>query len=325
MLLRRTLFGTLMVAAALGCAAAHAQATYPLRPIKLVLPQSAGAGPDALARALGVEMGRLLGQPVVVENRPGANGSLAASYVVGQPADGYTLFLAGVSNMSWNPYLYKKLSYNPTTDFVGVGVVANSPFVTVASTKLGVKSLPELIQKAKAQPGALNFASGGMGNSTHLATELLMAKTGIRMQHVPFSGAGGSTPYTTLMAGETDLMTSVPSDLVPMAQSGRVVPLAVTGDKRLAPLPDVPTFKELGIDMAVPGWYAVVARAGTPPAIVQQLNAAIGRAMSGPRMQDVLASQMLEPMNGASSEVERLTKRDAEAWGPIIERLDIGR
>ena len=323
MLLRRTLLSVLLIAPALGLSVAQAQ-NYPSRPIKLVLPQPAGSGPDALARSLGEEMGRSLGQPVVVENRPGANGSLAATYVAGQPADGYTLFLTGVSTLSWNPYLYKKLTYSPS-DFIGVGALANSLFMTVASNRLGAKTLGEMIQKAKAQPGKLNFASGGIGNSTHLATELLMLKTGIQMQHVPFSGAGGSTPYTTLMAGETDVMTSVPADLIPMAQAGRMVPLAVTGEKRLPQLPNVPTFKELGIDMAVPGWYALVARKGTPSAIVNRLNGGIAEALKGPRVRELMAVQMLEPMAGPPSEVERLTKRDAEAWGPIIERLNIAK
>ncbi len=323
MLHRHIVLSTLMVVSTLGLPVAQAQ-TYPSKPIKLVLPQPAGSGPDAMARTLGEEMGRALAQPVLVENRPGANGSLAAAYVLGQPADGYTLFLTGVSNMSWNPYLYKKLVYNPA-DFVGVGVLANSRFVTAASNRLGVKSMSELIQRAKAEPGKLNFASVGVGNSTHLATELLMLKTGIKMQHVPFSGAGGSTPYTTLVAGETEVMTSVPSDFIPMAQAGRIVPLAVTGDKRLPQLPNVPTFQELGIDMAVPGWYALVARKGTPPAVIQQLNSVIAQSMNGPRLRELLAVQVLEPMTGPPSEVERLTKRDAEAWGPIIERLNIAK
>lgn len=320
---RRTTF-SLVTAGLLAGALAHAQ-TFPSRPVRIVLPQPAGTGPDAMARALADAMTKDLGQPVVIDNRPGANGSLAASYVISQPADGHTLLLAGVSNMSWNPYLYKRLSYNPTRDLMGVAMLANSRFVTVAAPSLGVRTLPDLIAKAKASPGSIDFASGGMGNSTHLATELLMQRTGLQMQHVPFGGATGATFYTSLMSGDTPVMTSVPSDIVPLAKAGKVVPLAVTGEKRMTQLPDVPTFKELGIDMDVPGWYALVARAGTSPAQIVRLNAAVNQALEGSKMREVLSAQVLEPLGGQPAEVERLTKRDSDAWGPIITKLNIAK
>lgn len=320
---RRTTFA-LVTAGLLTGALAHAQ-TYPSRPVKIVLPQPAGSGPDAMARALADALTKDLGQPVVIDNRPGANGSLAASYVISQPANGHTLLLAGVSNMSWNPYLYKQLSYNPSRDLMGVGLLANSRFITVAAPSLGVRTLPELIAKAKASPGSIDFASVGVGNSTHLATELLMQRTGVRMQHVPFGGATGATFYTSLMSGDTPVMTSVPSDIVPFVKAGKVVPLAVTGEKRMAQLPDVPTFKELGIDMDVPGWYALVARAGTLPAQIERLNAAVNKALDSAKMREVLAAQVLEPLRGGPAEVERLTKRDSDIWGPIITKLNIAQ
>lgn len=320
---RRTTFA-LVTAGLLTGALAHAQ-TYPSRPVKIVLPQPAGSGPDAMARALADALTKDLGQPVVIDNRPGANGSLAASYVISQPANGHTLLLAGVSNMSWNPYLYKQLSYNPSRDLMGVGLLANSRFITVAAPSLGVRTLPELIAKAKASPGIIDFASVGVGNSTHLATELLMQRTGVRMQHVPFGGATGATFYTSLMSGDTPVMTSVPSDIVPFVKAGKVVPLAVTGEKRMAQLPDVPTFKELGIDMDVPGWYALVARAGTSHAQIERLNAAVNKALDSAKMREVLAAQVLEPLRGGPAEVERLTKRDSDIWGPIITKLNIAQ
>lgn len=314
----------LLALAPLAPAVAQAQA-FPARTVRLVLPQPPGTGPDALTRALAEELGKDLGQPFVVENRPGANGALAAAHVIGQPADGHTVFVAGVSNLAWNPYLYKKLGYSPARDFVGVAMLAESPFVTVVAPQLGVRTLAELVARAKAQPGRLDFASAGIGNSTHLATELLMQRTGIQLQHVPFGGAAGSSFYTSLMQGDTPVMTSVASDIVPLSREGRVVPLAVTGDKRLAPLPEVPTFKELGIDMEVPGWYAMVARSGTAPAVIARLNTAVNKALNTPRVREMLAAQFLEPRAGAASEVERLTQRDAQTWGPIIERLEIAK
>jgi tripartite-type tricarboxylate transporter receptor subunit TctC len=299
--------------------------SFPARPIKLVIPQPPGTGPDALARTLGEALAKELGQTTIVENKPGANGTLAASYVISQPADGYTLFLAGVSNMSWNPYLYKKLSYDPLRDFAGVALIGNTPFVTVASPNLGVRSLPDLIKRAKAEPGRISFASAGIGNSTHLATELLMARTGMQMQHVPFSGSGGGNAYTSLLSGETPVMTTVPVDMVPLAKAGKVVPLAVTGEKRLPQLADVPTFKELGIDIAVPGWYSIVVRAGTPAGVIERLNAAINQAIETPQMRERLAMMMLEPIKAPATEVERWTKRDSEAWGPLIGKLGIAQ
>lgn len=298
---------------------------FPAKPIRLVVPQAAGSGPDVLARALGEVLSKSLGQPVLVENRPGANGTLAAAYVLSQPADGHTLFLAGVSNMAWNPYLYKSLSHQPSRDFAGVAVIANTPFLTAVSPSLGVKSLAELVQRAKAEPGKISFASAGIGNSTHLAGELLMDRLGIQMQHVPFSGAGGQSAATSLMAGETPVMTSVPAGLVPLALASKVVPLAVTGDRRLAQLPNVSTFRELGINMEVPGWYSIVVRAGTSADAIRRLNADINKALETPTMLERLAQQMLTPMKGEPQEVERLTRRDSEAWAPIINRLGIAQ
>lgn len=324
MLFRRSLLVGALATAFVLATGAHAQ-SFPSKPVRLIVPQAAGTGPDVLARALAEELAKSLGQPVLVENKPGANGTLSASYTLSQPADGHTLFLAGVSTLSWNPYLYRNLSYVPARDFVGVAVIANTPFVTAVAPSLGVKTLRELIRKAKAEPGKISFASSGIGNSTHLSTELLMLRTGIRMQHVPFSGAGGQSAATSLMAGETPVMTTVPVGIVPLAKSGKVVPLAVTGDQRLAQLPDVPTFKELGIDLEVPGWYALVSRAGTPAEAVRRLNAEINKALDTPQLKERLAQQLLVPVRAAPTEVERLTKRDAEAWGPLIERLGIAQ
>lgn len=325
MLPRQSIFATCIAVASLAVATGSFAQTFPVRTVRIVLPQPAGTGPDVLARTLAEELAKDFKQPVVVENRPGANGSLAASYTISQPADGHTVFLAGVSNMSWNPYLYKSLSYNPARDLMGVALLANSPFVTAVSPSLGVGTLAELIKKAKADPGKINFGSAGNGNSTHLATELLMTRTGIQMQHIPFSGSGGVTVYTGLLAGEPPVLTSVPSDLIPLAKAGKVIPLAVTGDKRLSQLPNVPTFKELGIEMEIPGWYAIVARTGTPAPVIEHLNRAINAALEGPRMRAILEAQILRPLKGSPADVDQWTKREADIWGPIINQLNIAK
>lgn len=324
MSIRRSFLIFVLASACAFASGAHAQA-FPSKSIRIIVPQAAGTGPDVLARALAEELSKSIGQPVIVENKPGANGTLSASYTISQPADGHTLFMAGVSTLSWNPFLYKTLPYVPTRDFVGVAVIANTQFVTAVAPSLGVKTLLELIRKAKAEPGKISFASAGIGNSTHLATELLMARTGMQMQHVPFSGAGGQSAATSLMAGETPVMTTVPVGIVPLAKSGKVIALAITGEQRLPQLPEIPTFKELGIDLEVPGWYALVARSGAPAETVQRLNAEINKALDTPQMKERLAQQLLVPVRAPSSEVARLTKRDSEVWGPLIERLGIAQ
>lgn len=294
--------------------------TFPSKPVRLVVPQAGGTGNDVLARALAEKLALTWKQPVVVENKPGANGTLAIDYVLGQPADGHTLFFAGVSNLAFNPFLYPKLPYNPTRDLTGVAMLANSPFVFVAAPSLNVSTFQDFVRMAKARPGEISFASGGIGNSTHLAMELMAERTGIRMQHVPFNGAGGST---SLMSGQTPVMMNVIAGVQPFFASKKLVPLAVTGDKRLPALPTVPTFKELGYDVQVPGWYAIVARAGTPANVVQKVNADINQVLDDPGFREKLGNQFLDPIKGPPTEVERYMKRDADTWGPIIRRLNI--
>lgn len=293
---------------------------FPAKPIRLVVPQAGGTGNDVLARALAEKLGQAWKQPVVVENKPGANGTLAISYVLGQPADGYTLFFAGVSNLSFNPFLYPKLPYSPTKDLTGVAMLANSPFVFVAAPSLHVQTFQEFVRMAKAHPGEISFASGGIGNSTHLAMELVAERTGIKMQHVPFNGPGGST---SLMNGQTPVMMNVVAGVQPFIAGKKLLPLAVTGERRLAALPTVPTFKELGYDVEVPGWYAIVARAGTPPAVIQKINVDINHVLDDPQFKEKLGFQFLDAIKGPPSEVEHYMKRDADAWGPIIRRLNI--
>jgi tripartite-type tricarboxylate transporter receptor subunit TctC len=300
---------------------AHAE-TFPNKAIRFIVPQAAGSGNDVLARSLADELRKGFNQPIIIENKPGANGSLAANYVLSQPADGHTIFLAGVSNLSWNPYLYKKLSYVPSKDFAGVALIANTPFVTVVSPSLQVKNFAEFVKKAKEQPGQLNYASAGVGNSTHLASALIAERTGISIQHVPYNGAGA---ITSVIAGDPQMMTTVLGGIVSNIQAGKLVPLAVTGEKRLAGLPDVPTFKELGYDVQVPGWYSIVVKTGTPPAIIKQLNAEINKAIDSPAMKERLAAQSMDAIKGTPGDVEQYMKRDAEQWGPIIQKLNIAQ
>ncbi len=317
---RKLLLGAALVAAGLSCTGLAQAQAWPQRPVRLVVPQAGGTGNDVLARALAEALGKRWGGSVVVENKPGANGVLAISHVLQQPADGHTLFFAGVSNLAFNPFLYPTLPYVPQRDLAGVAMLANSPFVLVVAPSLHAGSFAEFVRMAKARPGAISYASGGIGNSTHLAMELVAERAGIKLMHVPFNGAGGST---SLMSGETPAMMNVVAGVQPYIAGKKLVPLAVTGERRLAALPDVPTFKELGYDVAVPGWYAIVAKAGTPQALVQKINADINAAMDEPAFKDKLGYQFLDPIKGPPAEVERYMRRDAQTWGPLIRKLGI--
>ncbi|MGH8848708.1 MAG: Bug family tripartite tricarboxylate transporter substrate binding protein, partial [Polaromonas sp.] len=304
---RGFLNGVLLLALHAAAATALAQ-TFPARPVRLVVPQPAGTSNDVLARTLADQLGKTLGQPVVVENKPGANGTIAANYTISQPADGHTLFLAGVSNLAWNPHLYSNLSHVPSRDFAGVALIANTPFATLVSPALGVKTFADLVKKARQEPGKISFASAGIGNSTHLAMELISERAGMKLQHVPFNGPG---LQTSLLAEETPVMTGPLGGVSELVRTGKLSALAVTGYKRLTAFPNVPTFKELSYDVAVPGWYSIVVRSGTAPAIIQRLNAEINKAMETPEMKEKLANQVLDALGGPPSEVERLMKRDA--------------
>ena len=319
---KRRVFGSALVLALCAAASPSWAQGFPTKPIRLVVNQPAGSGADALGRALAEALSKKIGVTLIVENKPGANGSIAAKYTILQPADGYTIMMAGVSNLAWNPLIYKDIGFEPLRDLAGVALIANTPFITTVAPSLNVKSFEALVAKAKQKPGSIDFASAGIGNSTHLATELIAERSGMKLVHVPFNSAGATV---SLVAGQTPVMTSTPGTLIGLIKGGKIVPLAVTGDKRLGTLPDVPTFKELGYDIAVPGWYAIVAKAGTPPDVLQWLNARINEAMETPEMKARLAFDSLDPLKGTPADVERYIRRDADAMAPLINRLDIAR
>lgn len=320
--MRRKLLKAALAALVLGGMApgAWADSGWPTRPIRFAIPQAAGSANDVLARTLADQLARELKQPVIVENRPGANGSLAASFLLSQPSDGYAMFMAGVSNLSWNPYLYGNLSYDPARDFEGVAVFADTPFVSIVSPRLGVKSFGQFKELVQKNPGKYTYASAGIGNSTHLATELIKKKVGLQMEHAPFNGAGSTT---SVIAGDTPFMTTPPGGISEMLKSGKLVAIAVTGDKRLQAFPEVPTYKELGYDIAVPGWYSIVMKKGTDPQIVKKLNQAINQALQSPEVKARMLAQSLDAVISQPSDVKAYMERDSKGWGILINELGI--
>lgn len=302
--------------------AATAQAAFPNKPLKLVVSQAAGGSSDTIARLWAEHAGKAIGGTIVVENKPGGGGIIAAQQVLNQPADGYTLLYGSVSLMVLNQFTYKPLPYNPEKDFTGVAMLTTVPFVLSANPSTGIQSLKDLTDKAKAAPKQLNFASAGLGNSTHLAVELLSKSLGISMTHIPYKGEADGLVAT--MGGQTEIMAPVYGTALPHIKNKKLVPLAVLSPQRAPELPDVPTASELGVKgFDNMGWSGVVARAGTPAEIVEKLNKATEAFHQNPEVQAKLKTMGVLPVSGPSSLVMETTVRDAKAWGPTLEQLNL--
>lgn len=312
----------LAVTATLAAPPAHA-AGFPDKAITVVVPVAAGGAADALARSWAEYMARALGQPVVVDNKPGANGGLAAGYVAKQPANGYTLLFGSTSNMSLNPFSYPRLSYNPTRDFDPVLMLATTSQVLVTSPATGIKTLDELVQRARTQPETLNFGSAGKGNSTHLNVEFVLAHYNIKSTHVPYKGAAPA--LVGLLGGETQFGADALSSVLPHVKSGKVVPLLIFGPRRSPALPNVPTVYEAGMkNFPAAGWYGVMAPKGTPQQVIDALNAQTRKYWTDPQVLARMADLQMEAPPAMGPEAVRQAMVDeARVWGPIIRRLGI--
>ncbi len=319
--------GTWLAAATMGLLAsapAAAQGTYPApgRPVKLIVSQQAGGSSDTIARLWAESAAKALGGPVVVENKPGAGGIIAAQQVLSQPADGYTLLFAGVSQMVLNKFVYKPLPYEPEKDFTGIGMLTTVPFVLVASPQAGIKTFEALVAQAKAKPGAINFGSAGNGNSTQLVVELLQKKVGIQMTHVPFRGEPDGLMAT--VAGTVQVMAPVVSTALPQIKAGKVLPLVVLAPQRLPDLPSVPTASELGLQgFDYLGWSGVAAKAGTPPDAVARLHAATQAFHNDPAVKEKLKTLQVIAMQGPASQLMETTQRDTAKWHDAISELNL--
>ena len=311
-----------VVSAGLFHGSAWSQSDYPNKPIRLVVSQQAGGSTDSVARLWAEKVGKIINATILVENKPGAGGAIAAQSVIAQPADGYTLFLAGVSQMVLNKFVYKPLAYSPEKDFVGVALLTTVPFTLVASPESGFKTYDQFRTAAKARPDSINFASSGNGNSTQLVIEMVQKQTGISMIHVPFKGEPDGVMATA--AGQTQVMAPVLSTALPLIKSGKLTPLLVFGGERSPDLPSVPTAAEAGLTgLENIGWSGVAAKAGTPPAVVEKLNAATQRMLDDPEVLKKLADMQVRPMKGPSTELMRLTVKDTAKWQEAIGNLNL--
>jgi tripartite-type tricarboxylate transporter receptor subunit TctC len=294
--------------------------SYPNRPIHIVAPFPAGGGYDFLSRLIAPEMTKTFGQPVIVENKSGANGNIGTDAVAKSPADGYTLLMGGNSPLALNVSLYK-LPYDPVKDFAPISRVATQPNLLAAHPKVPVKSVAELVQYAKANPGKLTYGSAGNGSPQHLAAELLKQMAGIDMLHVPYKGAAPNA--AALLAGEVSIAFNIILLPLPQVQAGKLTGLAVASARRSPLAPEIPTMTELGYPIDIDTWYGLVAPAGTPPEIVEKLNAETVRILNLPELKERTKSQGIELGSSTPQEFGAFLKADIAKWGKAIRETGI--
>jgi len=314
---RRALLGSaLAAAAAAGLARAPARAQTGGRPIRLIFNYSAGGGGDALSRIIAEKMRVALDQPVIVENRTGADGRVGVQAVKNAAPDGSTLLITPIAPMAIFPHLYPSLGYDPFTDFRPVSQVARFDFGVAVGPKVSVTSLKELVAWAKANPGEANFGAPAAGTLPHFFAVLFGRTAGIDLRLVAYRGSAGA--MTDLVGGQIPIVFTTTSDLLEMYRAGRVRILATSGKERSPFVPDVPTFREAGYDIEGAGWYGIYAPAQTPDEVVERLNKAIVAAVVAPDVREKLLALGLEPAGTSPAEFAAIQKASSELWGPIV-------
>jgi tripartite-type tricarboxylate transporter receptor subunit TctC len=307
--------------AALVAATAHAQ-TYPSRPLRLIVPFPPGGSTDILARALGQKLSEGLAQPVVIDNRGGAGGTIGSEAAAKSSPDGYTIMMGHLGTLAVNVSMYKKLAYDPVKSFAPVCLMAMVPSVLVVNNALPVKSAEELIAYARANPGKLAYGSAGTGSTSHLTTEYFKLATGTDILHVPYKGVGPM--LTDLVSGQLSMGLNGAPAVMPHVTSGRLRALAVSSLTRLPSLPDVPTLDESGLNgFEANGWYGIVAPAGTPGEIVRRLNSEVRRAMATPELRARLDAEGAIPSGGTPEEFGSFIASEIVRWGAVLKRAGI--
>ena len=299
-----------------------AQATWPTKPVKIVVPFAPGGTTDILARAIAPELGKAFGQSFVVENRAGAGGNVGADIVAKAPADGYTLLMGTVGTHGINKSLYSKMPFDPQKDFAPVSLVAGVPNVMVmnadSAKSLGINSVPDFIKYARAHPGKLNMASSGNGTSIHLAGELFKSMTGIFMTHIPYTGSGPA--MLGMVSGQVDVMfDNLPSSMAQI-KAGKLKAFAVTSAQRSQAMPDLPTVEEAGRlkGFEASSWFGLLAPAGTPPDIVGRIQQETAKALGTPAMKEKLLAQGAIPSGNTPAEFARLIDDEIKKWAVVV-------
>lgn len=298
------------------CGGALAQG-FPDKPIKLVVPFPPGGATDLIARVVAEGAAEVLGQPVVIENLGGAGGNIATARVAKAPADGYTLSLCSIGTCAINMSMYANPGYDILKDFAPVVLVGGVMNVVAANNEFAPRSVPELEAYAKAHPGKVNFGSSGIGTSNHLTGEWFKLVTGVQMQHVPYKGA--ALALTDLMGGQIHFVVDNEPSVLPHIKAGRIRALAVTGPRRSASLPDVPTMEEAGYaGFVVEPWFGVITPAGTPPPVVARLNEAFNKAMQTPRIRKRLEDAAVRVLGGTPQRMAEQIQADLDRWGKVV-------
>jgi tripartite-type tricarboxylate transporter receptor subunit TctC len=297
---------------------ADAQA-WPNKPIRIAVTISAGSTGDILARVIAEPLSKVLGYPVLVENRPGAGGNIAGAYVSKEPADGHTLMQATISSHGINPSMYgAKMPYDALKDFSHIIAVASVPNMVIANPELGVSSIADLIKLAKSKPGELAYSSGGNGTSHHLAAELFNSLTDIKTIHIPYRGSPEAV--TAVMRGDAAIMFPNVPNAEELVKAGKLKALAVTSAKRIASMPDVPTMIELGYPtFEVIAWFGLVAPTGTPEPVLNRLNVEVQKILDNPATKELLAKHGFEIMGGSPAEFRKFNEAEIEKWRKAVE------
>lgn len=318
---RRRLLQAVCAALALPRAVHAAERTWPLRPVRIVVPFTPGGSTDILGREIAQKLTEALGQPFVVDNKPGAGGSIGAAIVASAPPDGYTLLMGHIGTLAVNPTLYKSLPYDPRNAFAPVALVARVPNVLVVNPAVPARTVQELVALAKAKPGALRYASGGNGSAAHIAMEYFKLRTQTDIGHIPYKGTAPAV--NDVLGGQVELiMTGVPA-VQQQVKAGKLRAIAVSSQKKVPSLPDVPTIAAVYPDFEAVQWYGVVAPAKTPSSVIALLNEEINRALGTPALKARLDAEGAEAAPGTPEAFGTMINAEIARWKPVIEQANM--
>jgi len=317
----RRLHGVLAFAALMGALAPAQASTFPDRPLRIVVPFAAGGNVDIVTRIVATGLSEALGQSVVVENKAGANGVIGAESVARASPDGYTLFIATAETMALNPFLMKSVPYDPLKDFAAIGLMDDFPFTLTVNPQLPVKSVNDFVTYARANQGKLNFSSWGTGSIGQIAFEQFSQATGIQMQHIPFKGAAPA--IMAVATGEVHAFMATLSVARPQAASGRVKILAITTPERDPSAPDIPTLREMGVDVVIRGWHILVAPAATPAPVISRLNGALVSTVRRPDISEKLVGVGVRPVTSTAEEAQAMIRSENTRWRDVARKAGL--
>lgn len=319
---KKTILSALILSAIAVSSHVLAQNTYPAKPINFIVPYGAGGGADSRSRQIAQGMSVILKQPIVVENKAGAGGNIGTEFIAHATPDGYVIGMGNFAPLAVNKTLFGNLRYDPETDLTPIMLIEKGPLVLSVNPSSSFKTVQDIVAAAKAKPGALTFASGGIGGSHQLSAELFKQSTDIDMIHVPYKS--GSAGLMDLMAGNVNMMFDQMYSAMPSIKAGKLRPIAITSEKRSPLLPDVPSFAEVGLPkVKVLNWQGLVAPKGTPKAIIDKLNAAANEVLKDPKLRALMLEQGNEMGGGSPEEFAALIRSEAAKWSVVVKTANI--